>query len=70
MIELEISEAPIEPYRVLKLASLVQSGGESKHAVAGGRVPVNKAVETRKRKKIFGKDIVALDGKAISMKVW
>ena len=69
MMELEISEAPIELYRVLKLASLVESGGEAKHAVAGGRVTVNEAVETRKRKKIFDRDIVTLDDKSICVKV-
>jgi len=69
MIELEISEAPIELYRVLKLASLVESGGEAKHAVTGGRVTVNEAVETRKRKKIFDRDIVTLDDKSICVKV-
>ncbi len=68
MIQLEISETPIELYRVLKLANMAESGGAAKQVIAGGLVTVNDAVETRKRKKIFTGDIVGFSGEAVCIK--
>ena len=59
MREIEISEEPIELYKILKLENMVGSGGEAKHVISQGLVGVNGAVETRKRKKIFAGDVVA-----------
>ena len=58
MRSLEITKEPIELYKVLKLESMVSSGGAAKSEIADGRVLVNGAVETRKRKKIVAGDIV------------
>jgi len=58
MREIVISKEPVELYKILKLESLVSSGGEAKAAVAEGKVLVNGKVETRKRKKIVSGDIV------------
>ena len=58
MIEFEISEEPIELYKILKFENLVNSGGEAKFVISEGLVIVNGKVETRKRKKIFSGDIV------------
>ena len=58
MKTVEISEAPIELYKILKIENLVGSGGEAKFAIAEGRVIVNGKVETRKRKKIFAGDVI------------
>ena len=55
---LEISNEPIELYKVLKLDGMVSSGGAAKSEIADGRVVVNGSVETRKRKKIVSGDIV------------
>lgn len=69
MIEIEISEAPIELYRVLKLANMAESGGAAKHVIAAGLVTVNEAVETRKRKKVSAGDVVGFGGETVCIKV-
>ncbi len=58
MREIVISKEPIELFKILKLESMVSSGGEAKSAIAEGQVLVNGKVETRKRKKIMSGDIV------------
>ncbi len=58
MKEIIISKEPIELYKILKLESMVSSGGEAKSVIADGLVLVNGKVETRKRKKIVSGDIV------------
>jgi ribosome-associated protein len=58
MTNIAIAVEPIELYKLLKLESLVASGGEAKHVIAEGFVRVNGNVETRKRKKIYAGDIV------------
>jgi ribosome-associated protein len=54
----EISQQPIELYKILKFESMVSSGGEAKAVIADGLVMVNGIVETRKRKKIVSGDMV------------
>ncbi|MCD6294841.1 MAG: RNA-binding S4 domain-containing protein [Deltaproteobacteria bacterium] len=58
MQEFEISEEPIELYKILKFKNMVASGGEAKYVISEGRVTVNGKVEVRKRKKIFSGDVV------------
>jgi ribosome-associated protein len=58
MREIEISEEPIELYKILKFGNMVESGGEAKVVISEGQVRVNGKVETRKRKKIFSGDVV------------
>jgi ribosome-associated protein len=58
MKKIEISEEPIELYKILKLGNLVDSGGEAKVVISEGQVRVNGKVETRKRKKILSGDVV------------
>jgi len=58
MKDVEIKQASIELYKLLKFEGLVASGGEAKLAVAEGRVVVNRRVETRKRKKVVDGDII------------
>ena len=58
MRESEIIEEPIELYKILKFENIVNSGGEAKFVISEGRVMVNGAVETRKRKKILAGDVV------------
>jgi len=53
-----ISKEPVELYKILKFEGLASSGGEAKSVIAEGRVLVNGAVETRKRRKIVSGDIV------------
>jgi ribosome-associated protein len=61
----EISREPIELYKILKLAEMVQSGGEAKFVISEGLVRVNDAVETRKRKKISAGDKIEFAGRTI-----
>ncbi|MBR9980699.1 MAG: RNA-binding S4 domain-containing protein [Desulfatitalea sp.] len=58
MKNIEISQAPVELYKILKFENLVGSGGEAKHVIAQGLVTVNGAVETRKSKKISAGDVI------------
>jgi ribosome-associated protein len=64
---LTIEQEPIELYKILKLIDWVGSGGEAKFVISTGQVFVNQVVETRKRKKIYSRDIVEFDGKKIKI---
>jgi ribosome-associated protein len=69
MREIEISEEPIELYKILKFENLVDSGGEAKYVISEGQVKVNRKVEIRKRKKNFSGDVVEFGGNKILIKV-
>ena len=62
MGNIEIKQEPIALYQILKLESLVSSGGEAKVAIDDGRVLVNDEIETRRRKKIMSGDIIEFEG--------
>lgn len=59
---LEIGERPINLTQVLKLAGCVLSGGEAKLLIAAGRVRVNGAIETRKRRQMTVGDLIEVEG--------
>jgi ribosome-associated protein len=46
----------------LKLAGVVETGGEAKHLILSGQVSVNRAIETRRGRKLYHGDVVTLDG--------
>jgi len=69
MKEVEISNDPVELYKILKLEGIVSSGGEAKHVITEGQVLVNGKVETRKRKKIFAGDIVEFGNEKIRIRL-
>jgi ribosome-associated protein len=69
MREIEISEEPIQLYKILKFENMVDSGGEAKYVISEGQVVVNGKVETRKRKKIFSGDVVEFGGEKIRVRV-
>jgi ribosome-associated protein len=46
----------------LKLAMIVDSGGQAKVIIQNGQVKVNGEVETRRRKKLLADDVVETDG--------
>jgi ribosome-associated protein len=69
MRECEITEEPIELYKILKFENMVNSGGEAKYVISEGQVVVNGEVETRKRKKIFSGDVVEFGGEKICIQV-
>jgi len=51
--------------QLLKLADLVETGGEGKELIADGEVRVNGEVETRRGRQLRDGDIVELDGERI-----
>ena len=69
MREVKISKEPVELYKVLKFEGLVASGAEAKLAIAQGRVLVNGAIETRKRKKIVTGDLIVFDQEEIRIQL-
>lgn len=60
-IGIEVTEQPVELYKVLKIANAVSGGGEAKMAITEGYVIVNGEVETRKRCKIYDGDLIAFN---------
>jgi ribosome-associated protein len=58
MREVEITQQPVELYKILKFEGMVASGAEAKSVIADGLVLVNGSVETRKRKKIVSGDVL------------
>jgi ribosome-associated protein len=55
-------EETIELQQFLKLASVVQSGGEAKQRIRSGEIRVNGVVETRRGRKLRSGDRVQVDG--------
>jgi ribosome-associated protein len=49
----------------LKLAQVVQTGGEAKVLIQSGQVMVNGVVETRRGRKLRAGDIVLVDGEEL-----
>lgn len=58
MRDVDVTQEPVELYKILKFEGLVASGAEAKSAVADAQVRVNGKIETRKRKKIMAGDII------------
>lgn len=58
MNQIEVGDAGIRLGQLLKLAGLVESGGEAKLLLAGGQVRVNGVVETRRGAQLHPGDVV------------
>jgi ribosome-associated protein len=69
MKEVEITQEPIELYKLIKFEGMAASGGEAKSVIAEGLVTVNGVVETQKRKKIVTGDIIELGGEKIQVRL-
>ena len=67
MKTIEITEEPVELYKILKFEGLVPSGGEAKAIITNGQVRVNGETETRKRKKIVSGDTIEFNGEIFSI---
>ena len=65
MRTVQITQEPVELYKILKFEGLVASGGEAKSVIAEGQVSVNGNIETRKRNKIVSGDIIEFKGEKI-----
>lgn len=59
---LVVGDRPINLTQALKLANLVESGGQAKLLIGEGQVRVNGEVETRKRRQMAVGDIIEIDG--------
>jgi ribosome-associated protein len=53
----------------LKLAGLVETGGEAKQLIQTGQVMVNGAIETRRGRKLYHGDIVVVDEEEMVVQV-
>jgi ribosome-associated protein len=69
MRDVEITREPVELYKILKFEGMVASGGQAKAVIAAGMVQVNGMVETRKRKKIVGGDLIEFNGERIQVRL-
>jgi ribosome-associated protein len=69
MREVLISKEPIELFKLLKLDSIVSSGGEAKSVIADGLVKLNGVVETQKRKKVYSGDKIEFDNVTLLVKI-
>lgn len=65
MREVEITQEPVELYKILKFEGMTSSGGEAKLVIEQGQVSVNGSVETRKRKKIVSGDVIEFNNEKI-----
>ncbi|MDO4263467.1 MAG: RNA-binding S4 domain-containing protein [Deinococcus sp.] len=52
----------------LKIAGLVETGGEAKFRIQGGEVRLNGEVETRRRRKVKRGDMVEIYGERVEVK--
>lgn len=53
----------------LKLAQIVQTGGQAKHLIQSGFVQVNGAIETRRGRKLYHGDVVHVDDEELVVQV-
>lgn len=53
----------------LKLAQIVQTGGEAKHLILSGQVWVNDAIETRRGRKLHHGDVVRIGDEELVVQV-
>lgn len=67
MTDITITTEFIKLQDLLKLANLVGTGGEAKIVIQNGDVSVNGEVCTMRGKKIRPGDIVAFDGKELTV---
>jgi len=65
--EVEIRDESIRLGQLLKLADLVDDGGEAKEVLARGLVEVNGEVETRRGRQLLPGDTVTLGGETVTV---
>ena len=67
MRDIEISGNTIRLGQLLKVAGVVDSGGEAKALIADGRVSVNGEVETRRGRQLHAGDELAAAGQELRL---
>ncbi|GGQ62448.1 RNA-binding S4 domain-containing protein [Couchioplanes azureus] len=65
MREVAIGDDMIRLGQFLKLADLIDTGGEAKVLIAEGDVTVNGEVDTRRGRQLRPGDVVAVGGRAV-----
>jgi ribosome-associated protein len=71
--DVQIEEDSIKLGQFLKLANLIESGGEAKQVLAGGIVRVNGEVETRRGRQLERGDVVSVAANSARVggeKIW
>lgn len=68
MTEITITTEFIRLDSFLKLANLVGSGGQAKMIIQDGFVKVNDEVCTMRGKKLYGGEVVDVDGEVLKVK--
>ena len=71
--DVQIEEDSIKLGQFLKLANLIESGGEAKQVLAGGIVRVNGEVETRRGRQLERGDVINVAAKSARVggpKIW
>ncbi len=63
MENIKIETEFIKLSQMMKMASLVQSGGEAKQIILEGQVLVNNEICTQRGKKLYKDDIIEFDEK-------
>ena len=63
-VDVPVRDDTIRLGQFLKLANLVESGGEAKPLIASGAVTVNGEVETRRGRQLVNGDLVAVGGQS------
>ncbi|GGK19419.1 RNA-binding protein S4 [Pilimelia terevasa] len=63
MRDIEVGAGGIRLGQLLKLADLVETGGDAKELIADGEVRVNGEVERRRGRQLVRGDVVALGGR-------
>ncbi|GAA1823325.1 RNA-binding S4 domain-containing protein [Planosporangium flavigriseum] len=65
MREVVIREDMIRLGQFLKLAGIIDTGGETKERIAAGEVEVNGEVDTRRGRQLHRGDVITVDGEDI-----
>jgi ribosome-associated protein len=68
MRTIQLTNEPLELYKILKFDGIVNTGGAAKLVISDGQVTVNGEVETRKRRKIIDKDTIEFGGEVIEVR--
>ena len=67
-IEIEITTDYIKLDQFLKLARIIQSGGEGKELILSGKIKVNNETEKRRDRKLHKGDEIEYKGEVITIK--
>lgn len=66
-MDIKISKDYITLGQLLKVADIIQSGGEAKFAVKELMITVNDVEEDRRGRKLYPGDIIVVEGKTIRL---